>query len=203
MEENKTVKITGGWGSLCLYAGCLAVIVFALILKSNDELTNSKLTADIVIGFCLITVLTSFVYSTTNWADKNRKTRPKKQRKDKKIVLKEIQEANNALRQEWRRQMLPHAEELAELFSSQNYPDSQKQAKAVDIGVIAWKQGGVECMNQLREMAIEIHGRKNGDTSFVDHIPYWWDGVGGWRNNSTAIIYIVKSNKKRRQACKV
>jgi len=44
----------------------------------------------------------------------------------------------------------------------------------VDIGAHAWHLGGINCMRQLRDMAME----NAGPAKTTDYISYWWDGIG-------------------------
>jgi hypothetical protein len=52
--------------------------------------------------------------------------------------------------------------------------------EAVDIGAHAWHLGGINCMRQLRDMAME----NAGPAKTTDYISYWWDGIGDWRRPS-------------------
>jgi hypothetical protein len=36
-------------------------------------------------------------------------------------------------------------------------------------------------MRQLHEMAIEAHKGQFQGRRFIDHIAFWWDGIGSWQ----------------------
>jgi hypothetical protein len=52
----------------------------------------------------------------------------------------------------------------------------------VDIGVHAWRIGGLACMRQLRDMTLGLYKEKYRSMTITDHISNWWDGVGSWRS---------------------
>lgn len=84
-------------------------------------------------------------------------------------------------RRQWGEQLLPYAERLAFLAAGANSLDSRSEKQAIDIGVAAWKMGGLSCMRQLHSMAMEIYKEKYAGPMAVDYISIWWDGVGSWR----------------------
>lgn len=93
-------------------------------------------------------------------------------------VAKEEQE-----RQRWREALLPEAERLASLLTDSAL-GSRAEQEAVDIGAHAWHLGGINCMRQLREMALAITKEKAGSANPADYVAYWWDGIGDWRRPS-------------------
>ncbi len=87
-------------------------------------------------------------------------------------------------RQRWEERLQPHAERLAELLTADASGASHAEEKALDLGLAAWRLGGLTCMRQLREMAIAIGKEKHGEQEVVDYLSYWWDGIGEWRRPS-------------------
>ena len=80
--------------------------------------------------------------------------------------------------------MKSQAETLADLLTSDTIEFEDAERKAADIGANAWQIGGISCMRQLQEMAIEICNREKRSTTVADYISVWWDGIGNWRNPS-------------------
>ncbi|HUU19296.1 MAG TPA: hypothetical protein VMW72_19250 [Sedimentisphaerales bacterium] len=80
--------------------------------------------------------------------------------------------------------MKPKAEELAGLLTTNEIDFSQVEREAVSIGVNAWQIGGLDCMRELRDMAITIARQRNQNKSVVDYIGAWWDGIGSWQEPS-------------------
>jgi hypothetical protein len=112
-------------------------------------------------------------------AELHRKTR--QQKREKLLagaVAREQQE-----RERWRQILQPEAERLAALLA-ENAPSERARQEAVDIGAHAWHLGGLNCMRQLREMAVAITEQKAGPAGTSDYIAYWWDGIGDWRRPS-------------------
>ncbi len=87
-------------------------------------------------------------------------------------------------RQRWQERLQPHAERLATLLASEVSNVEQAEKEALDIGAVAWQLGGVTCMQQLREMTLSICHSQRGESSTIDYISYWWDGIGDWRRPS-------------------
>lgn len=87
-------------------------------------------------------------------------------------------------RQRWQQRLQPDAERLAILLTDET-PDFHKaEQEALDIGAKAWQLGGVMCMRQLRDMAMDICKSRSEQTRAVDYVSYWWDGIGDWRRPS-------------------
>jgi len=89
-------------------------------------------------------------------------------------VMREQQE-----RDQWRHLLRPEAQRLAALLAT-DVSSRHAVQEAVDIGAHAWHLGGINCMRQLRDMAME----NAGPAKTTDYISYWWDGIGDWRRPS-------------------
>ena len=81
----------------------------------------------------------------------------------------------------WQEAFKTEAEKLATLLATGRNDFVQAELEAVEIGVKAWQAGGLECMRQLRNMAIDLYNLENNNKAFVDYISSWWDGIGRWR----------------------
>jgi len=98
-------------------------------------------------------------------------------------LLANVEETERKQRDEWTGPLLAHAERLAEALACVNTDPQSQQQKARQLGLLAWQTGGINCMRQLHEMALNSYRRRHGDQSaMVDFIPTWWDGIGTWRN---------------------
>ena len=97
-------------------------------------------------------------------------------------LLKEVSVKEKLQRQHWREELKPKAEQLASMLTANEIDFKQLECEAVGIGVNAWQIGGLSCMRELRNMAIDL--AKERDKSVIDYIGVWWDGIGNWREPS-------------------
>lgn len=87
-------------------------------------------------------------------------------------------------RTQWRQALQPQAERLAALLATDPVTLARAEQEVVDIGAQAWCMGGLNCMRQLRDMALVLHKDETGQVKTTDYISYWWDGIGDWRRPS-------------------
>jgi hypothetical protein len=109
--------------------------------------------------------------------------REEKQR-DRERLLEDVLAKEELARKGWREALKPQAEVLAELLTTSGIGYERAERKAIDIGADAWKMGGLSCMQQLRDMAIESCKKKYKDSMITDYISSWWNGIGNWRSPS-------------------
>ena len=109
------------------------------------------------------------------------KTKREKRQKDREHLIAEVLANEELDRRRWREALKPQAEKLAGLLTTNSIDFVQAEREAADIGVKAWQIGGLVCMRQLRDMAIDLCRQKNGNKTVVDYISSWWDGIGSWR----------------------
>jgi hypothetical protein len=112
------------------------------------------------------------------------KAQREEKQKARERLLTEVLAKEESARHCWQQVLRPQAEKLAALLMTNRAGIKQAEREAVDIGVNAWRVGGLSCMQQLRDMAITIDKQKNQSEAIVDYIPVWWDGIGSWRNPS-------------------
>lgn len=105
-------------------------------------------------------------------------------RRKRQSLLSEVFAMEESDQRRWREILEPEAEKLAALLVSGAEKTEKAEREAVGIGANAWRIGGLSCMRQLRDMAIEIYKKKNQDKDVVDYIAAWWDGIGSWRFSS-------------------
>jgi hypothetical protein len=101
--------------------------------------------------------------------------------KAKVRLLEEVLEKEESDRLHWQEILKPQAEKLAGLLASEITNPKQAELQAVSIGVNAWQTGGLSCMRELRDMAIILCKKKQQNNAVIDHINFWWDGIGNWR----------------------
>ncbi len=109
--------------------------------------------------------------------------REQKQR-DSQRLLAEISERESSERRQWQELMKPQAEKLAALLVVDGSDYKQAGHEAAGIGAGAWQIGGLNCMRELRDMAMALCRDKYKEKDIVDYIAFWWDGIGSWRSPS-------------------
>jgi hypothetical protein len=97
-------------------------------------------------------------------------------------LLSEVLVNEKLERQQWQEILKSKAERLALMLTSDETDFKQFECEAVGIGVNAWQIGGLSCMRELRDMAMDL--AKEKDKSVVDYVGVWWDGIGSWREGS-------------------
>jgi hypothetical protein len=102
--------------------------------------------------------------------------------KNRENLLNEVTVKEKLQLQHWRQELKPKAERLASMLTADEIDFKQLECEAVGIGVKAWQIGGLSCMRELRNMAIDL--AKERDKSVIDYIGVWWDGIGNWREPS-------------------
>jgi len=112
------------------------------------------------------------------------KVKREKKQKDRERLLTEVLAKEESERRRWQQVLRPQAEKLAGLLTAEGADFEQAEREAVDIGLKAWQMGGLNCMQQLRDMAIAISRERDQNKEIVDYIPFWWDGIGNWRVTS-------------------
>ena len=106
--------------------------------------------------------------------------REQKQR-DRENLLAQVLAKEDSARRSWHEILQPQAETLAQLLTAEPADLQRAEQEAVGIGVSAWQTGGLTCMRELHSMAIAICEQTSHHRGVVDHITFWWDGVGNWR----------------------
>lgn len=108
-----------------------------------------------------------------------------KERLAKQRLLAQVQTEEQLELIRWAEILQPYAEKLAALMTNVNTSGGigeHKETEAVDVGVNAWQMGGRNCMRQLHSMAMEMCKRRCRNTTIIDYISIWWDGIGTWRS---------------------
>ena len=116
-------------------------------------------------------------------ADRLARAKKERERKQKyrEHLLSQLQEKEDANRQNWQEILKPHAEKLAGLLTAENADFEQAEHNAAGLGACAWQIGGINCMRELRNMALNICIQNTYKHDVADYISFWWDGIGSWR----------------------
>ena len=112
------------------------------------------------------------------------KEQREEKQKEHKRLLAEVLTKEQSANLSWQQALKPYAEKLAKLLTAKGIDFREAEREAVDIGVNAWQRGGLSCMRQLHNMAIEICRSKYQDSMIFDYVLSWWDGIGSWRSPS-------------------
>jgi hypothetical protein len=108
-------------------------------------------------------------------------TEQKKRQEKREQLLAVVLLKEQTDRSRWRKVLRPHAERLAALLETGISDFEQAERLAIDIGANAWQIGGLDCMRELRNMAMAISKESKNDREVIDYISFWWDGIGTWR----------------------
>ena len=104
--------------------------------------------------------------------------------KERKRLLAQVLQQENSNHEHWREILKPQAEKLASLLTSDKSDFKKAEREAAGIGVEAWQMGGLSCMRELHDMALDVCREKNNKKDVTDFITFWWDGIGHWRDGS-------------------
>ena len=137
---------------------------------------------DPVIGLIEMLLPASRKHRAERLARAEAERRARKERREQLIAEAFAREAQE--QQRWQERLKPHAEHLAGLLTTDASSLEHAEKEALDLGATAWRLGGLTCMRQLRDMAIAISEKRNGEQEVVDYISYWWDGIGDWHRPS-------------------
>ena len=88
---------------------------------------------------------------------------------------------------QWHDQLAQKPKALIDIAKSYRLTDRKGECLAVDIGVEAWQIGGQQCMKYLIELTKEELDNTQTNPLYVNHIAYWWNGIGNW---NTALMKI-------------
>ena len=100
-------------------------------------------------------------------------------------ILAEVSEREEYNRQKWSRELQASADELAELLNVDATRYQWAGIRAVELGLLAYRLGGIRCMRLLHEMALKRYQKNYPQQRLADYITYWWDGIGTWHSPAT------------------
>jgi hypothetical protein len=106
----------------------------------------------------------------------------KEEQADRDKMLRDLAEDEVQKHRQWQVAFAGEAETLATLLRQATEGKKVDVRTAIEVGLLAWQSGGVECMQFLRERANEMVRRSDERESRYDFLAHWWHGVGGWRH---------------------
>lgn len=93
--------------------------------------------------------------------------------------LDDIEKQEKIRDQQWHEILGTQAQKLADLTVQAIDTDSiGAKSRIIEIGLNAWKSGGIECMQKLCDMASAVCKREKKASEYIS---IWWDGIGQWR----------------------
>jgi len=95
------------------------------------------------------------------------KAEREKQQRGRERLLADVLEKGDANLRRWRETLMPQAEKLVELLTSERVEFERAEREAVDVGVSAWQIGGLGCMQALREMTTAICRQKGARVVYL------------------------------------
>lgn len=170
-------------------AGCLGMIGISTVGQFTLGVTLGTLGTTFLVWVIvdpLVGLLEMLLPQTSRRHRVERITNAKALRQSKQEnrdnLLKDVLVEEELKLQHWREVLKPKAEQLAAMLTTDEINLKHIESEAIGIGVNAWQTGGLSCMKELRNMAIDL--AKERDKSCVDYIGVWWDGIGSWREPS-------------------
>ena len=171
--------ILAGW--FCVTGTCRGPQYFPLVTAGSFWITFLVwIVVDPVIGFLEMLLPLSRKHRRQRLVDV--KAFRQEQCLVRQRFLAEVEAERDRQQNRWNRKLEPYADRLAELLSDRGATDSDAERSSVDIGVKAWRMGGIDCMRQLYSMTKETCGQKFRDMKAADFLSIWWDGIGSWRS---------------------
>ena len=104
------------------------------------------------------------------------------QKQAQKQLLADILAQEERDHENWQQSLQPCAERIVQLLSDEKASDKQAHEEAIELGVSAWRMGGLNCMRYLHRMVTETCAKNRRDSSIADYLSTWWDGIGNWRS---------------------
>jgi len=137
---------------------------------------------DPVVGMLEMLLPASRKHRTERLAQAEAQRRARQEKRDHLLAEAIAREERD--RQQWHQKLQAQAQRLAALLTcnADDFPRAEREA--VDIGAEAWRLGGLICMRQLRDMAIQVRKEEGSNETPADYLSHWWDGIGDWRRPS-------------------
>ncbi len=108
-------------------------------------------------------------------------------------ILRNVQLELKQRRSHWQEQFAEPVRVLAEQMCQVAGGDPEMyRSRGVDIGVMAWQEGGLECMRVVHQMmtgTVSQLSKMGRSVPEIDYLSRWWDGVGAWRQEAFSEVY--------------
>lgn len=99
----------------------------------------------------------------------------------KQRILTEVERAEKSEQSHWEKVLRPYAQELARLLADAGDSCNSIEGQVVNIGLAAWRMGGLNCMRKLQSMVADTCKKQHTALTYKDYIAIWWDGIGSWQ----------------------
>jgi hypothetical protein len=172
------------------FAGCLGMLGVCKISELFSGMTLGTLAATflvwIVIDPMMVSLEKMLPASRRHRRERLLQIRLLRQQKQRERddlldrVLAHEEEENHR----WRQILTPYSTKLAQKLSVIEMDARQAQEEAINLGVSAWKMGGLHCMKQLYTMTLQRCSTDYQNAVGAECLSGWWDGIGTWRNPS-------------------
>ena len=198
-NTQKEHPLTGTSYYIAFYVSAPFLGAIAGVLSMIDTTKVSSLLDGIALGTIGATFLTWVIVDPVTGLLELLAPEPKKHRaerlaqaqiqkqleqENRKKMLDRVFEQEKENQRQWRDSFASQADRLVFLLATEKNNFTKAEQEAIDIGVEAWKKGGLICMKYVRDMAKESFKQRYSEQQFVDYISAWWDGIGRWRKPS-------------------
>ncbi len=100
----------------------------------------------------------------------------------KQRILIDVEKTEKSEQAYWEKILKPYAKELGQLLAEAGDNRNSIENQVVNIGLAAWRIGGLNCMRKLQSMAADTC-EKHTALMLKDYISIWWDGIGTWQSD--------------------
>ena len=171
-------------------AGCISIIGTSKISELLSGIAMGTL-ATTFLGWIVVDPLTASLEKLLPASRKHRSERlfqakilRKQKQQERENLLNTVLAQEEEEKRRWYQILLPYSGKLSELLTAGQIDSARVENEAVDIGVTAWKLGGLHCMKQLYMMTQEQCSVDNLNPDRIEFLSSWWDGIGTWRDPS-------------------
>ena len=92
-------------------------------------------------------------------------------------MITRIHQQHELQLQSWQQILNDWSDLLCRTLEDDQLDPDQKRTRVTNIGLDAWKLGGIECMRRLYQLTQIKHPYLADQT---EKISFWWDGIGKW-----------------------
>ncbi len=108
--------------------------------------------------------------------------RRKQEEITKQRILADVEKTEKSEQAYWEKVLKSYAKELGQLLAGAGDNLNSIENQVVNIGLDAWRIGGLNCMRKLQSMAADTC-EKHTALMHKDYIAIWWDGIGTWQSD--------------------
>ncbi len=171
--------------------GALALDLSRGIMHNCNMITLATFGATLFVWMILDPLLGIFetLTPTSRHYRQQRQEEIRQERRERQIkrdnILAQVADREDTNRRLWSQELESTARELADLLNVDAGRYESAGRRAVELGLIAYRLGGIRCMRLLHEMALDQFQRNHPQRRLSDYIIYWWDGIGPWHSPAT------------------